>query len=311
MLFLKVGSYDPTLATVIQLINMSKHIYIGELKVRVDDKTGYLCITDLAKVRGNYNDNIKGWMKNNQTIRFFEEWEKINAADPDAINFDDLYVQNVDQTFYLSATKLVQIGCQGVFVKMGRSGGTYCHIDWATHFANWLDPRFYVLTIRAAREYSKLVFGADQASLRFSRELAAKNYKLITQANNERHIPKLPDPKTRDVVYGNSKGPVRRHLKQVDADILNVALWGMTAKQWRAKFQPKDARANMRDFATTEELHTVASLQVILRHLQEDQYTSEEMLDRLTIKAREFIKFYCDTPEKKKRLKKARKIRGW
>lgn len=80
-------------------------------------------------------------------------------------------------------------------------------MDWATHFANWLDPRFYVLTIRAAREYAKLVYGPEQAGLRFSRELAAKNYKLITQANSERHIPKLPDPGTRDIVYGDSKGP--------------------------------------------------------------------------------------------------------
>lgn len=60
---------------------MASHIHIGELKVRVDDKTGYLCITDPAKVRGNYNDNIKGWMKDSQTIKFFEEWEKINAVD--------------------------------------------------------------------------------------------------------------------------------------------------------------------------------------------------------------------------------------
>jgi hypothetical protein len=85
----------------------------------------------------------------------------------------------------------------------------------------------------------------------------------------------------------------------------------MTAKQWRAKFQPDDMRANMRDFATTEELNTMASLQVILRHLQEDQYTREEMLDRLTVKANEFVKFYCDTPEKVERLKKTRKKRGW
>lgn len=290
---------------------MATYIYIGELKVRVDPDSGFICITDLAKVRGNYNDNIKGWMKNTQTIRFFEEWEKVTAVDPEAVDFSSFYLDNVDQTFYLSAAKLVNAGCKGIFVKMGRSGGTYCHMDWATHFANWLDPKFYVLTIRAAREYNKLVYGPEQAHLRFSRELAAKHYKLITQANSERHIPKLPDPGTRDIVYGDARGPVRRHLKQVDADILNLALWQMTAKQWRAKFQPKDKRANMRDFATAEELNTMASLQVILRHLQEDQYTREEMLDRLSLKAREFIKFYCDTPEKISRLKKARKERGW
>ncbi|TXF89263.1 hypothetical protein FUA23_10960 [Neolewinella aurantiaca] len=174
-----------------------------------------------------------------------------------------------------------------------------------------MDPAFYLATLDSYINLQREVYGEDATRLRFSRELAAKNYKMITQANSERHIPKLPDPGTRDIIYGDSRGPVRRHLKQVDADILNLAIWQMTAKQWRAKFQPDDKRANMRDFATAEELNTMASLQVILRHLQEDQYTREEMLDRLTVKAREFVKFYCDTPEKLERLKRARKTRGW
>jgi hypothetical protein len=174
-----------------------------------------------------------------------------------------------------------------------------------------MDPAFYLATLDSYLDLQRTIHGEDATRLRFSRELAAKNYKMITQANNQRQIPKMPDPGTREIIYGNQKGPVRRHLKQVDADTLNLAIWSMTAKQWRAKFQPEDKRANMRDFATTEELNTMASLQVILRHLQEDQYTREEMLDRLTIKAREFVKFYCDTPEKVDRLKQAKKKRGW
>jgi hypothetical protein len=286
-------------------------VKIGDIDVRIDKESGFLCITDLASIRGTAYDNIKGWMKNTQTLRFFEAWERDNTADRKGVDFEDAFRQNRDQAFYISASKLVAMGCQGIFVKKGRWGGTFCHIDWATHFANWFDPEYYVYTIRALRELTTKLYGLDQNYLAFSRQLAAKNYKMITQANSKRHIPKLPDPGTRDIVYGDQKGPVRRHLKQVDADILNLAIWQMTAKQWRAKFQPKDKRANMRDFATAEELNTMASLQVILRHLQEDQYSREEMLDRLTIKAREFVKFYCDTPEKIDRLKKARKTRGW
>jgi hypothetical protein len=288
-----------------------KSVKIGDIDVRIDKDSGFLCITDLATIRGTANDNIRGWMKNTQTLRFFEAWERDNSADRQGVDFEEVFRQNRDQAFYISASKLIEIGCQGILVKKGRYGGTFCHLDWATHFANWFDPEYYVYTIRALRELTTRLHGLDQNYLAFSRQLAAKNYGMITQANSERHIPKLPDPGTRDIIYGDPKGPVRRHLKQVDADILNLAIWSMTAKQWRAKFQPDDKRANMRDFATSEELNTMASLQVILRHLQEDQYSSEEMLDRLTIKAKEFVKFYCDTPEKIERLKHAKKQRGW
>lgn len=288
-----------------------KSVKIGNIDVRIDSDSGFLCLTDLASVRGNAKDNMRSWMKNTQTLRFFEAWERNNSMDNVGVDFEGVFRQNRDNTFYVSASILMDIGCQGITTKRGRYGGTYCHIDWATHFANWLDPEYYVYTIRALRELTTKLYGLEQNYLTFSRQLAAKNYKMITQANNQRQIPKMPDPGTRDIIYGDSKGPVRRHLKQVDADILNLALWKMTAKQWRAKFQPEDKRANMRDFATAEELNTMASLQVILRHLQEDQYSREEMLDRLTIKAKEFVKFYCDTPEKSERLKKARKERGW
>jgi len=288
-----------------------KSVKIGDVDVRIDANSGFLCLTDLAGIRGNARDNMRGWMKNTQTIRFFEAWEKDNSTDKEGIDFEGVFRQNRDNSFYVSASILVEVGCQGIAVKRGRYGGTYCHIDWATHFANWLDPEYYVFTIRALRELTTRLYGKDQNYLMFSRQLAAKNYGMITEANDKRKIASPPNPMTAAVVPGDRRVSARRHLKQVDADILNLALWSMTAKQWRVKFQPDDSRVNMRDFATAEELNTMASLQVILRHLQEDQYTKEEMLDRLTIKAKEFVRFYCDTPEKKERLTAVRKKRGW
>ena len=280
--------------------------------VRQDIKSGFICLTDLAKLKDDEPDIlIANWMRTADTVDFILEWEQLYNPEFKPVEFDRLTKKAGRNAFRLSAKSLQEIGCIGIYSKRGRYGGTYAAVQWAIHFANWMDPAFYLATLDSYLNMQKMLHGEEATRLRFSRELAAKNYKMVTQANNERHIPKLPDPGTRDIVYGDQRGPVRRHLKQVDADILNVALWGMTAKQWRAKFQPKNQRVNMRDFATPEELHTMASLQVILRHLQEDQYTSEEMLGRLTIKAREFIKFYCDTPEKVARLKKTRKTRGW
>jgi hypothetical protein len=280
--------------------------------VRHDQKTDYICITDLARLKDEEPAGlVANWLRSADTVDFIYEWENIYNPDFNHVEFDMIRNQAGRNAFRLSTKNLTDIGCIGIYAKAGRYGGTYAAIQWAIHFANWMDPAFYLATLDSYLDLQRTIYGEDATRLRFSRELAAKNYKMITQANDQRHIPKLPDPGTRDIIYGNQKGPVRRHLKQVDADILNLAIWSMTAKQWRAKFQPEDKRANMRDFATAEELNTMASLQVILRHLQEDQYSREEMLDRLTIKAREFVKFYCDTPEKVDRLKQAKKKRGW
>jgi hypothetical protein len=290
----------------------SSSLIVKGNNVRHDSKTDYICITDLAKLKSDVPDDlIRNWLRNADTVDFIMEWEQLYNKDFKPVEFDGLTTKAGRNAFTLSAQKLTDIGCTGIYSKRGRYGGTYAAIQWAIHFANWMDPAFYLATLDSYLDLQRTIHGEDATRLRFSRELAAKNYKMITQANSQRQIPKMPDPGTRDIIYGDQKGPVRRHLKQVDADTLNLALWQMTAKQWRAKFQPDDMRANMRDFATTEELNTMASLQVILRHLQEDQYTREEMLDRLTVKANEFVKFYCDTPEKVERLKKTRKKRGW
>ncbi|WP_020570799.1 KilA-N domain-containing protein [Neolewinella persica] len=290
----------------------SSSIVVKGNDVRHDPKSDFICITDLAKLKGDEPDVlIANWLRTADTVDFIQEWEQLYNVNFKPVEFDRFTKKAGRNAFRLSAKNLMEIGCIGIYSKRGRNGGTYAAIQWAIHFANWMDPAFYLATLDSYIDLQRTVYGEDATRLRFSRELAAKNYKMITQANSQRQIPNPPDPHTRDIIYGDRKSTLRRHLKQVDADILNLALWKMTAKQWRARFQPKDKRANMRDFATTEELNTMASLQVILRHLQEDQYSREEMLDRLTIKAKEFIKFYCDTPEKIERLKQVQKQRNW
>lgn len=288
-----------------------KRIPIGESYIRIDEETGYLCITDMAGVKGNASDNIKNWMRLGSSIEFFQAWEFHNNPDHEPEGYDLLRRDSTGNTFTLTSSRLVALGAIGLFVKRGRYGGTFCHIDWATHFANWLDPHFYVLTLRTAREMSDRIYGREKAYLRFSRELAAKNYKLITEKTSRREIKPLPKPRTKDRIVGNHKSQVRRHIKQTDADIINVAIWGMTAKAWRAKHGVNNKKVNMRDFATAEELQVVSGLQHLMRNWQEDQYTSEEMLQRAITKARELIKFYCDTDEKTENLLAVREKRGW
>lgn len=289
-----------------------KRIPIGESYIRIDEATGYLCITDMAGVKGDAYDNVKNWMRLGSTIEFFQAWEWHNNPDHQNVGYEQLRKESTSNTFKLSAKRLIEYGAIGIFVKKGRYGGTFCHIDWATHFANWLDPHFYVLTLRTARELSNRLYGKDKAYLRFSRELAAKNYGLITQKNSTREIPQLPKPRAKDRIVGGHKKIVRRHLKQADADIINVAIWGMTAKTWRAKFGVNNDKVNMRDFAIAEELQVVSGLQNLIRNRQEDRYTQEEKLRRAILKAQELLIFYCDTDDDKREgLKATRDKRGW
>ena len=286
-------------------------IPIGERYIRIDEDSGFLCITDMAGVKGSASDNIKNWMRLGSTIEFFKAWEYHNNPDFDPSGYDVLRKDSTSNTFLLTSSRLIEMGAIGIFVKRGRYGGTYCHIDWATHFANWLDPHFYVLTLKTARELSDRIYGRDKAYLRFSRELAAKNYGLITEKNSKREIPRLPQPRTKIKVTGGNKKIVRRHLKQADADVINVALWGMTAKAWRGRHGVNNSKVNMRDFATAEELQVVSGLQHLLRNWQEDEYTREEMLQRAILKSKELLAFYCDTEKKRAALVAARQRRGW
>jgi len=201
----------------------SSSLIVKGNNVRHDSKTDYICITDLAKLKSDAPDDlIRNWLRTADTVDFIVEWEQHYNPNFKPVEFDGLTKKAGRNAFTLSASKLVDIGCIEIYSKRGRYGGTYAAIQWAIHFANWMDPAFYLATLDSYIDLQRSVYGEDATRLRFSRELAAKNYKMITQANSQRQIPKMPDTGTRDTIYGDQKGPVRRHLKQVDADGLEL-----------------------------------------------------------------------------------------
>ena len=288
----------------------NRTIKIGDQDVRIDLDSGYFCITDLASLRGRAADNLKNWMRNTQSLNFFEAWEQEHIPSNQKLNLDEFRLQLTrDVAFSLSGAKLVEVGCQGIFVKRGRYGGTYCHVDWATHFANWFDARFYVKTIQVARELSDRVYGRDASRLRFSRDLASDSYGLITSSKEQ---PALPTPDTKHHVPAELEyNPVQRYLSQVSADIINLAIWKMTALDWRTNFPPDNPRHNMRDFATAEELLVVNALQILMHDLQSQDTSPEQMLEYLSSRADELLAHYCKTEEQQYVLERARSKRGW
>lgn len=294
-------------------MSVPSKILIDDAEVRVDRETQFICLTDIGNAmdNGGGTDFVKNWLRTADTIDFIEEWERANNPSFKGVEFDPFKMQAGTNRFRVSAGEIIEAGATGMIVKKGRYGGTYCNIDWTIHFTHWLSPKFYVQTIKAYRELTRQAYGPEALYQRFSRELVAENYGLITQANSQRKIPQQPNLLTSSKKSGNPKEQVINHLSQVDADIVNLAMWGLTAKQWRTKFPKLSRSKNMRDYATDIELKVLNVLQIIMRQLQEDQYTREEKLHRLYEKAEEMVQFYCKTPEQLEHLRTHRKKRGW
>lgn len=278
-------------------------VKILDSDIRVDKETGFICITDIGNLKdGSGTDHVKNWLRNGRSIDFFIAWETEYNPHFKGVEFDPFKFRAGENTFKLSVTELAEAGATGIFSRRGRTGGTYCNIDWTIHFANWLDPFFYVKTISALRQQTDSLHGRNLLHQRFAKEIARENaaesYNLVV------HGIKHSLPEKADMM-------VRRHFGATEADILNLALWNLTAKEWRIKTKIVDPFVNMRDYATLEELKVLNALQISLRNLQEDQYTAEEKLFRLSHQANELLIHYCNTPEKAIAYNEAKDKRGW
>jgi hypothetical protein len=292
---------------------MKLSLIIEDEHVRIDEHAGFVNLTDMAKLKSqkNASDLLRNWMRTMNSVRFFLEWELFQNPDFKTVDFDRFKNEAGSNDFFVTAGELVKAGATGIFANAGRYGGTYAHVDWAIHFANWMDPRFYVITINAFRQMSDYFVGREALHHQFSRELAAKSYNLLAAQNKKHRLQLPPHPITANHKAGDRSTMVRRYMNQVDADIINLAVFSMTALDWRSRFPQTDIRKKRRDFSTAEELLVINALHIELRVLQEDQYSPEEKRHRLRDKADELIQFFCDSPEKVDRLEKQREDRGW
>jgi len=270
---------------------------LGE-KVRQDGQTGYFCITDIAALKGESMYYIANWLRLATTIDFIEKWEAKHNLSFKLAEFDKIKKGVGLNTYRLSATQLVEAGCRGIMVKRGRYGGTYAAIQWALHFANWLDGEFYLETLDSYLHAIQMVYGPEAARERFARELAAENYKLVQKATQ------LALPERADKM-------VKRHSIATEMDMINVAVFGMTARQWRQKVGIKNTRDNMRNHATPEELKVVAHLEHLNARYIEHTGDAETRLALLMDEARLLFEHFCDTEDKKEDLAYIREKRGW
>ena len=200
------------------------------------DANDYISLTDIARYKSDAPDDvIKNWMRNRDTIEFLGLWEQLNSPDFKPVEFDGFRTQAGSNAFTMSPKKWIEAtGAIGIVSKAGRYGGTFAQKDIAFEFASWISAEFKLYIIKDYQrlkndENSRLALGWN-----LNRTLAKINYRVHTDAIKDMLIPPDGTPQRQSYTYAN------------EADVLNVALFGITAKEWRQAHRTPRAISGMK-----------------------------------------------------------------
>jgi len=223
-----------------------------EITIFQSDESDYISLTDIARFKDLERTEtiIQNWLRNRNTIELLGFWEQLYNPDFKHIEFDVFRKQAGLNSFTLTPKRWIEMtNAIGLISKSGRYGGTFAHKDIAFEFASWISIEFKLYIIK---EFQRLKTDEnDRLKLEwnFQRTLAKVNYHIHTGAIKDNLIPKELSKSQASLVYAT------------EADLLNVALFGMTAKQWRE--ENATAKGNLRDEATIEQLVVLSNLESI------------------------------------------------
>ena len=232
----------------------------------------YISLTDIDAAFDGKGSHIENWMRNRNTVEFLGVWESVHNPDFNSVGFDGIFSQTGLNRFKLSVKKWVAAtNAIGLQARAGRYGGTYAHPDLAFNFAFWISPKFQVY---AAKEFKRLKEEeAKQRHLQwdYRRFLSKVNHRLHTDTIRDYILPKLQTPKDREwLVYAN------------EADLLNLAVFGLTAQQWRDENPDMAKTGNIRDHADIVQLNVLANLESLNSVMIERGTSKEKRFDLLS-----------------------------
>lgn len=240
------------------------------------NENDFISLTDIAKYRNPENAFIviANWMRNRSTILFLGLWEQIHNPDFKPIEFDRFKMESGDNAFTLTPQQWIRAtNAIGIVSKSGRYGGTYAHTDIAFEFASWISPEFKLYIIKDYQRLKKAEANRLEISWDVKRELAKINYRIHTDAVKEFLI--TPTLSVQEMAYTYAS----------EADILNMAVFGKTAAQWRAEKGIDGKMPNIRDFASAEELVVLINLEDTNADLIRQELSQIERLKILREKA--------------------------
>lgn len=234
------------------------------------DSEKFISLTDIAKFR-NLEEPfsiINNWMRSRSTIEFIGLWEKLNNDNFKPIDFERFRNEAGSNYFVLSPKKWIEsTNAIGIISKSGRYGGTYAHIDIAFEFSSWISSEFKLYLITEFKRLKEEENKRENLEWNLQRTISKINYRIHTDAIKENLIPKEISKNQAKYVYAN------------EADLLNVALFGITAKEW--KDSNLDKTGNIRDSATIEQLVVLSNLESINALLVSQNLSQEVRLIEL------------------------------
>ena len=260
-----------------------------QVEVRYGGAEGdFISLTDIAKYRTAENPGyvIQNWMRNRNTVRFLGLWEHFHNPEFNYIEFEAIEHEAGLNSFVLTPKRWVEQTCaKGIVTKQGRYAATFAHQDIAFEFASWISPEFKLYIVKdyqrlKSEENSRLSLGWN-----LNRELTKINYRIHTDAIKEHLIPEDISSKAQSFIYAN------------EADVLNVALFGKTARMWRN--ENPDAKGNVRDEASLRELIVLVNLESMNAELIKLGLSRADRAIRLNKMAIEQLRVLNETDEGK------------
>ena len=210
----------------------------------------FISLTDIARYEDHERSDyiLQNWMRNRSTLEFLGLWERINNQTFNSIEFDGIKSASGLNSFSLTPKRWIQTtNAIGIISRIGRYGGTFAHKDIAFEFASWISPEFKLYLIKEFQRLKQEENQKNALGWDVKRLLVKANYRVHTDAVKEYLIPSQISQKQRDFIYAD------------EADVLNVALFGITAKEWRE--QNPDKTGNVRDYATVTQLVCLTGLE--------------------------------------------------
>ena len=240
-----------------------------EIRVASSNEADYISLTDIAKKRNPEfpADVVKNQLRSRSTIEFLGLWEKIYNPDFKLVEFDQFKNAAGENSFVLTPQKWISTtNAIGITSKSGRYGGTYAHSDIAFEFASWISPEFKLYIIKDYQRLKADESHAKSLDWNIKREITKSNYRIHTDTIKDNLIPNLT-PQQIACKYAS------------EADLINVALFGQTAKQWRN--QHSESKGNIRDEATIEQLIVLANLESLNAEYIREGISPAERLSKL------------------------------